>query len=51
MVDPTAETPRVLSFGEDGTAAVWPIDPMAAAEARKGRELYGWERAQYLDED
>ena len=41
----------VLSFAADGSAAVWPVDPMEAAVARMGRPLDSWERTQYLDEE
>jgi WD40 repeat protein len=35
---------RVISASADGTARVWPVDPLPAALARKPRELDDWER-------
>jgi hypothetical protein len=35
---------RVIAGCEDGSASIWPVDPLPAALARKPRELYAWER-------
>jgi len=39
---------RAITASEDGTLAVWPVDPYPAALARKPRELQDWERAREL---
>lgn len=36
---------RVIAALLDGSARVWPVDPLPGAVARKPRELYEWERA------
>jgi len=36
---------RVIGGFADGTAQVWPVDPLPAAKARKPRELAAWEVA------
>ena len=35
---------RVLTASADGTARVWPVDPLPPARARKPRGLFEWER-------
>ncbi len=51
VFDPVAVEPRILSISADGSAAIWPVDPLPAVESRMGRPLYDWERRQYLQED
>ena len=51
VFDPVAVEPRILSISVDGSAAIWPVDPLPAVESRMGRPLYDWERRQYLQED
>ena len=36
---------RVIGAFDDGTARVWPVDPLPGAIARKPRELQDWEQA------
>jgi len=36
---------RVITVSADGTARVWPVDPLEPAIARKPRELADWELA------
>ena len=36
---------RVIGAFADGSARVWPVDPLPGARARKPRELYEWELA------
>jgi hypothetical protein len=38
---------RILSVDKNGTARVWPTDPVAAAVSRAPRELLAGEREQY----
>ncbi|MCP3914205.1 MAG: protein kinase [bacterium] len=40
---------RVLSTAEDGSAWVWPVDPLAVARARRPRDLETWERNRELE--
>ena len=39
---------EVVAGFEDGTAAVWPVNPLEAAKRRKPRELADWEMAREI---